>query len=187
MRTVKSIIFYSVILVMFYLGINEPNIIGIAVSEKGQPAIAVKHPLFCTQVIYIYSDNDIPNKKIYLHFRGRMEITEEENFICIYYDSLKYSYSFDGQYISCTATDKSDVKSLLEYETDNIIYRYDKNFFGVEKIIKRTDGGEKIIYKGSDMYAYKVILNLAVWCIVIICCNKIQKGNKNERREMISG
>lgn len=82
MRTVKSIIFYSVILVMFYLGINDPNIIGIAVSEKGQPAIAVKHPLFCTQVIYIYSDNDIPDKKIYLHFRGRMEITEEENFIC---------------------------------------------------------------------------------------------------------
>ena len=37
------------------------------------------------------------------------------------------------------------------------------------------------------MYAYKVILNLAVWCIVIICYNKIQKGNKNERKEMISG
>ena len=107
-----------------------------------------------------------------------MEITEEENCICIYYDSLKYSYSFDGQYISCTATDKSDVKSLLEYETDNIIYRYDKNFFGVEEIIKRTDGGEKIIYKGSDMYAYKVILNLAVWCIVIICCNKYKRAIK---------
>lgn len=54
MRTVKSIIFYSVILVMFYLGINEPDIIGIAVSERGQPAVAVKHPLFCTQIIYIY-------------------------------------------------------------------------------------------------------------------------------------
>lgn len=187
MRTVKSIIFYSVILVMFYLGINEPDIIGIAVSKSGQPAIAVKHPLFCTQVVYIYSDNDIPDKKIYLRFRGRMEITEEENCICIYYDSLKYSYSFDGRYISCTAADKSDVRSLLEYETDNITYRYDKNFFGMEKIIKCTYGNEKIIYKGSDMYAYKVILNFAVWCIVIICCNKIQKGRKNDCKEMMSG
>ena len=76
------------------------------------------------------------DKKIYLSFRGRIEIIEEEDSICVYYDSLKYRYSFDGQYVSCTSVNKNDVKSLLEYETDNIIYRYNKSVYGLEKIIK---------------------------------------------------
>lgn len=176
MRKIKKIIFYSIILVLFYLGINNSNIIGIVANRSGQLAIAVDHPLFCSQIIYIYSDNDMLDKKIYLSFRGRIEIIEEEDSICVYYDSLKYRYSFDGQYVSCTSVNKNDVKSLLEYETDNIIYRYNKSVYGLEKIIKFIDGNEKIIYKGVDMYIYKVILNLTVWSIVIICYNKIEKN-----------
>ena len=54
MRKIKKIMFYSIILVLFYLGINNSNIIGIVANRSGQLAIAVEHPLFCSQIIYIY-------------------------------------------------------------------------------------------------------------------------------------
>ena len=171
-----------IIILLLLMILNRCDVTGFGVSNNKEIADGIGSS-GDNLIVYIYDDNNNLKSTINKRIRGGFVLKCENDQICIYLDVRpeKLIYDFNGNFLKeeqipyTNPTAKFNKKQ--EINIDDIIIKYNKNFFGYESIIKVEKGiSINVLHNSINIYFQKLFFALFGLVIFLACIFNFYKN-----------